>query len=102
MQYVGAIDQSTTSTRFIIFDRGGATIASAQREHRQIFPQPGWVEHDLAEIWTNAQEVTAQTLAKAGLTTRDLAAAGITNARRRRSGAVVPGIWARLPPAKLS
>ena len=52
-RYIGAIDQGTTSTRFIIFDRTGETIATAQMEHRQIYPQPGWVEHDPHEIWQN-------------------------------------------------
>jgi glycerol kinase len=50
-RYVGAIDQGTTSTRFIVFDSSGAIIASAQTEHAQIMPQPGWVEHDAGEIW---------------------------------------------------
>jgi glycerol kinase len=80
-KYVGAIDQGTTSTRFIVFDRTGATIASAQKEHRQIFPQPGWVEHDPDEIWRNTQAVIRRALDEAGLTTRDLAAVGITNQR---------------------
>jgi glycerol kinase len=80
-KYVGAIDQGTTSTRFIVFDRTGATIASAQMEHRQIFPQPGWVEHDPDEIWRNTQAVIRRALDEAGLTPRDLAAVGITNQR---------------------
>ena len=80
-KYVGAIDQGTTSTRFIVFDRTGATIASAQMEHRQIFPQPGWVEHDPDEIWRNTQAVIRRALDSAGLTPRDLAAVGITNQR---------------------
>ena len=80
-KYVGAIDQGTTSTRFIVFDRTGATIASAQMEHRQIFPQPGWVEHDPAEIWRNTQAVIRCALDSAGLTPSDLAAVGITNQR---------------------
>jgi glycerol kinase len=80
-RYVGAIDQGTTSTRFIVFDRTGATIASAQMEHRQIYPQPGWVEHDPLEIWRNTQAVIAEALRSADLTHRDLAAIGITNQR---------------------
>ena len=80
-RYVGAIDQGTTSTRFIVFDRAGATITQAQLEHAQIFPQPGWVEHDPAEIWRNTQAVIAKALAGAGLSARDLAAVGITNQR---------------------
>ena len=61
-RYIGAIDQGTTSTRFIVFDRAGAIIASAQMEHRQIYPQPGWVEHDPQEIWRNTQAVMAEAL----------------------------------------
>jgi glycerol kinase len=80
-RYVGAIDQGTTSTRFIVFDRVGATVASAQMEHRQIFPQPGWVEHDPAEIWRNTQAVIREALAMGGLDARDLAAVGVTNQR---------------------
>ncbi|HEY2145130.1 MAG TPA: glycerol kinase GlpK [Steroidobacteraceae bacterium] len=80
-RYVGAIDQGTTSTRFIVFDRGGTIITSAQKEHQQIFPKPGWVEHDPLEIWQNTQEVAGAALARAGLAPRDLAAVGITNQR---------------------
>jgi glycerol kinase len=80
-RYVGAIDQGTTSTRFIVFDRGGSIITSAQKEHQQIFPKPGWVEHDPMEIWLNTQEVAGAALARAGLAPRDLAAVGITNQR---------------------
>jgi glycerol kinase len=91
-RYVGAIDQGTTSTRFIVFDRGGNIITSVQMEHRQIFPKPGWVEHDPMEIWRNTQEVAGAALARAGLGASDLAAVGITNQREttilwdRRSG----------------
>jgi len=80
-RYIGAIDQGTTSTRFIVFDHAGGTIASAQREHRQIYPQPGWVEHDPLEIWQNTQSVIAEALRGANLSPRDLAAVGITNQR---------------------
>jgi glycerol kinase len=80
-QYVGAIDQGTTSTRFMVFDRGGKVISSAQMEHRQIFPKPGWVEHDAIEIWQNTQEVAGAALARVGLRASDLAAVGITNQR---------------------
>lgn len=80
-RYVGAIDQGTTSTRFIVFDRGGSIIASAQREHRQICPRPGLVEHDAAEIWRNTGLVIAETLDKAQLRAADIAAVGITNQR---------------------
>jgi glycerol kinase len=80
-RYIGAIDQGTTSTRFMVFDRAGETIASAQMEHQQIYPQPGWVEHDPLEIWRNTQAVMAEALQRADLTYRDLAAIGITNQR---------------------
>ncbi len=79
--YVGAIDQGTTSTRFIVFDHAGTVIVEARKAHEQIFPKPGWVEHDPAEIWRNTEEVVATALANAGLAPRDLAAAGITNQR---------------------
>ena len=79
-QYIGAIDQGTTSTRFIVFDRAGKTMASAQKEHRQIYPQPGWVEHDAEEIWQRTQEVIATAMGD-GLKAADLAAIGITNQR---------------------
>ena len=80
-RYVGAIDQGTTSTRFIVFGHGGEIVAVDQQEHAQIMPQPGWVEHDATEIWTNTQAVIAGALAKAGLAASDLAAVGITNQR---------------------
>ncbi len=79
--YVGAIDQGTTSTRFMIFDRGGNVIGVDQKEHEQIFPKAGWVEHDPKEIWTRTTQVISGALAKAGLTSSDLAAVGITNQR---------------------
>ena len=80
-RYVGAIDQGTTSTRFIVFDRRGQIVASAQKEHRQSYPQPGWVEHDAEEIWRNTLEVIESALAGAQLSAADLAAIGITNQR---------------------
>ena len=80
-QYVGALDQGTTSTRFMIFDHAGQVVGIDQKEHEQIFPKPGWVEHDPAEIWTRCGEVIRGALAKAGLTAKDLAAVGITNQR---------------------
>src|SRR5215831_13202194 len=79
--YVAALDQGTTSTRFIVFDRAGKTIATAQKEHRQIYPQPGWVEHDPDEIWRRTQEVIAEAMNAARLKPSDLAAVGITNQR---------------------
>ena len=78
-KYVGAIDQGTTSTRFAIVDKSGSIVAMAQKEHEQIYPQPGWVEHDAAEIWANTVEVVASALDQAGLTGPDLAGVGITN-----------------------
>jgi len=80
-RFIGALDQGTTSTRFIIFDRQGKIVSVAQKEHRQIYPRPGWVEHDPLEIWRNVEAVTAEALAKAGVAAGDLIAAGITNQR---------------------
>jgi len=79
--YIGAIDQGTTSTRFMIFDRAGTIAASAQKEHRQIYPRPGWVEHDPDEIWRRTEEVVAAAMEQRSLGPRDLAAIGITNQR---------------------
>ncbi|MDL5200305.1 glycerol kinase GlpK [Streptomyces sp. ALI-76-A] len=80
-KYVAAIDQGTTSSRCIVFDHDGAIVAVDQREHRQIFPKPGWVEHDATEIWSRVQAVVAGALAKAGLRADQLSALGITNQR---------------------
>ena len=79
--YIGAIDQGTTSTRFIVFDRSGQVAGIAQKEHEQIYPKPGWVEHNPEEIWRRTREVIAEAVAKAGIQARDLAAIGITNQR---------------------
>jgi glycerol kinase len=79
--YVAAIDQGTTSTRCMVFDHDGRVVTSEQREHQQIFPRAGWVEHDASEIWTNTREVAAGALAKADLNASDIAAVGITNQR---------------------
>ena len=79
--YVGAIDQGTTSSRFIVFDRSGNIISVGQKEHEQIYPRPGYVEHDPVEIWRNTQGVIEAALASHGLSPRDLAAVGITNQR---------------------
>ena len=68
--YVGAIDQGTTSSRFMVFDQQGAVVAVAQREHEQIYPKPGWVEHDAAEIWRNTEAVIGEALAKGGVRRR--------------------------------
>lgn len=80
-KYVAAIDQGTTSTRCILFDARGSIIASHQLEHTQIYPQPGWVEHDPAEIWARTQDVARGAMDKAHVTAADLAAVGITNQR---------------------
>jgi glycerol kinase len=79
--YIAAIDQGTTSSRCMIFDAAGAVAASAQVEHRQHFPQAGWVEHDAVEIWANVEDVVSAAMAKLGLAPADLAAVGITNQR---------------------
>ncbi|HZW40684.1 MAG TPA: glycerol kinase GlpK, partial [Agromyces sp.] len=79
--YILAIDQGTTSTRSIIFDKKGSIVASGQLEHEQIFPKAGWVEHDPMEIWRNTREVIGNALGKADLTRHDIAAVGITNQR---------------------
>src|ERR1043165_7623942 len=80
-KYSAAVDQGTTSTRFMIFDHHGKVVGIDQKEHAQIYPRPGWVEHDALEIWRNTQEVISDALARAELTPRDLAAFGITNQR---------------------
>ncbi|MEX0913588.1 MAG: glycerol kinase GlpK [Demequina sp.] len=81
MSYVVAIDQGTTSTRAILFDSQGMPVASGQMEHRQYFPEPGWVEHDADEIWRNTREVIGIALAHADVTRHDIEAVGITNQR---------------------
>jgi len=80
-KYIGAVDLGTTSNRFIIFDHSGSIIGIAQKEHRQIFPKPGWVEHDPLEIRDNTYEVMREAMAKTGLSGKDLAAIGVTNQR---------------------
>jgi glycerol kinase len=81
MSFILALDQGTTSSRAIVFDHGGAIKAAAQREFRQVFPQPGWVEHDPNEIWETQIGVAAEAIARAGIGARDVAAIGITNQR---------------------
>jgi len=80
-ELVGAIDQGTSSTRFMIFDSSGVVVGIAQQEHAQIFPKPGWVEHDPVEIWEKTCEVVGACLDETGVTPADLAAVGITNQR---------------------
>ena len=81
MKYVAAIDQGTTGTRFMVFDRDGRVVAAEYLEHHQIYPQPGWVEHDALEIWENTQRVIAAALAKEKIHASDLVSIGITNQR---------------------
>ncbi|SFS06861.1 glycerol kinase [Granulicella pectinivorans] len=80
-QYLGALDQGTTSTRFMVFARAGNVVASAQKEHRQIYPNPGWVEHDPLEILRNTHFVIAEAMDDAGLKPVEIASVGITNQR---------------------
>src|SRR6266704_5790983 len=99
--YIGALDQGTTNTRFIVFDCNGRIVCAAQKEHAQIYPQPGWVEHDPEEIWRAARDVMQETTAARGLTAPDFAAIGITNQREttvvwnRKTGKLVTNaiVW---------
>lgn len=99
--YIGAIDQGTTSTRFMVFDRSGRIVSVAQKEHKQIYPKPGWVEHDPEEIWRRTQEVIDEAMRQRALEPKDLAAIGITNQREttilwnRRTGKPVSNalVW---------
>ena len=79
--YVAAIDQGTTSTRFMILDHGGNIVAVDQKEHQQIYPRPGWVEHDALEIWSRTQAVIRGALSEGHVSLQDIAAIGITNQR---------------------
>jgi len=107
--YIGSLDQGTTSSRFLVFDRSGRIVSSAQKEHQQIYPQAGWVEHDPEEIWLAAKGVILAAMESAGLRPGDLAAIGITNQREttvvwhKRSGKVVYNaiVWqdTRVAPA---
>jgi glycerol kinase len=80
-KYILAFDQGTTSSRAILFDKNGNIVSVAQREFTQIFPQPGWVEHDPNEIWQSQIEVAREAVAKANIQPREIAAIGITNQR---------------------
>jgi glycerol kinase len=80
-KYAAAVDQGTTSTRFMIFDHAGKVVSVDQKEHEQIYPKPGWVEHDPMEIWVRTQEVIKGALLKAGVDPKDIAAVGVTNQR---------------------
>src|SRR5260370_30040182 len=98
---MGAIDQGTTSTRFIVFDADGRIVSVAQKEHKQMYPKPGWVEHDPAEIIANTIEVAGEALKRVGIAASDLAAVGITNQREttviweRKSGEAISNaiVW---------
>ena len=99
MRYIMALDQGTTSSRCILFDREGNIAASAQREFRQYYPQPGFVEHDAEEIWDSQLTVAREAMARLGVTYRDIAAIGITNQRettivwdRKTGRAICPAI----------
>ncbi len=81
MPYILALDQGTTSSRALVFDRRGRVAATAQKEFEQIFPRPGWVEHDPGEIWSSQISVAVEAVSRAGLTARDIAALGIANQR---------------------
>jgi glycerol kinase len=80
MPFIAAIDQGTTSTRCILFDQNGP-VAAAQKEHSQIFPRPGWVEHDPLEIWQRTQEVVADAISRSGAGAGEIIAIGIANQR---------------------
>jgi glycerol kinase len=95
-RYVLSIDQGTTSTRCIVFDHSGRLVSVAQREHRQYFPRPGWVEHDAMEIWHNVEKVAPRALAQAGITVDQVAAVGIANQRETSV------IWNRFTGAPLA
>src|ERR1700733_1293714 len=81
MKYILALDQGTTSSRAIVFDHAGTIRATAQKEFKQHFPKPGWVEHDANEIWATQAGVAAEAITKAKLSAKDIAAIGITNQR---------------------
>src|SRR5437763_5745189 len=81
MPFILALDSGTTSARAILFDHGGAVRAVAQKEFRQHYPQPGWVEHDALEIWTAQISVAVEALGRGGVGPKDVAAVGITNQR---------------------
>ena len=104
--YILALDQGTTSTRAMIFDHAGTVVAADQREHEQIFPRAGWVEHDPMEIWENTRLVIGGALAEANLNSSHIAAVGITNQREttviwdRHTGEPIANaiVWQDTPP----
>src|SRR3954465_10667342 len=90
-KYAAAIGQGTTRTRWMVFDHGGQVVSVAQKEHEQIYPKPGWVEHDVTEIWDRTKEAVDEAVESAGAGDGDIAAGGISN---QRETAVV---WDRNP-----
>src|ERR671937_585911 len=80
-QYAAAVDQGTTSTRFMVFDHSGQVVSVDQKEHEQIYPKPGWVEHNPMEIWGSTEAVISGALAKENIDPKDIAAVGVTNQR---------------------
>src|SRR5687768_18300928 len=94
-KYILSLDQGTTSSRAIIFNKTGAPVAMAQKEFTQFYPQPGWVEHDANEIWSSQVATATEAIVKAGLSPENIAALGITNQREttvvwdRESGAPI-------------
>ena len=98
-RFIASLDQGTTSTRLLVFDHAGAIVAQARRDHAQIYPRPGWVEHDALELWRNSQAVITEALAVASLNADALAAIGITNQREttviwdRRTGEPCTTRW---------
>ena len=96
MPYILALDQGTTSSRAIIFDHDAAIVAVGQREFQQIFPRPGWVEHDPGEIWATQISVVTEALGRAHLRPRDVAAIGITNQRETTQCARSVFYWSHL------
>src|ERR1700761_573166 len=85
-QYILALDQGTTSSRAMLFDRNGKVVSTAQKEFEQIYPQPGWVEHDPHEIWSTQAGVAAEAVTRAGVNGSAIAAIGITNQRETTGG----------------
>src|SRR3954464_12787057 len=85
-KYAAALDQGTTSTRCMIFDHGGQVVSVAQKEHEQIYPKPGWVEHDATEVWARTQEVIDEAMSSAGASADDIAGVWITNQRETGLG----------------
>ena len=102
-RYIASIDQGTTSTRCMIFDHEGKTVSISQKEHKQITPQPGWVEHDPLEIWSRTKEVIQEAIVIGNIQKGEIAAIGITNQRETtiiwdKNTGILPGAFFRVPP----